>query len=258
LSAAKRRREGLKAALRRLIPSWGKYAEILLYPSFCEICKTFLEKPGEKVICQSCRDKIRAEAAPSHCLCCGRFFEGAAEPHFCLDCLERTPPYSKHRSCSRYDGIIKEIIHLYKYRGFEVLGQYLGDFAGEALSAEEDLWLGVDAIIPVPLHPARENKRGFNQAQVLAQRLSEIRNIVVLEKRLVKVKNISPQTSLKAEARARNVRGAFKVKKPEEIEGKILLLVDDVYTTGSTLRECSSVLLKAGAKEVRAVTVAQA
>jgi competence protein ComFC len=258
LSAEKRRREGLKAALRRLIPSWGKYAEILLYPSFCEICKTFLEKPGEKVLCQSCRDKIKPEAALSYCLCCGRFFEGAGEPHLCLDCLEKTPPFSKHRSCVRYDGIIKEIIHLYKYRGFEVLGQYLGDFAGQALSAEEDLWLGVDAIIPVPLHPAREKERGFNQAQVLALRLSKMKNLGVLEKRLVRVRNISPQTSLKAEARARNVHGAFQVRKPEEIEGKIVLLVDDVYTTGSTLCECSLVLIKAGAKEVRAVTVAQA
>jgi ComF family protein len=153
---------------------------------------------------------------------------------------------------------LKDVILLYKYRGFEILGQYLGDFVGQTLGAEQDIWSGVDALIPVPLHPAKEKKRGFNQAQVLAKRLAKIKNIELLERRLVKVKNVPPQTTLKAEERARNVRGAFKVKKPEKLEGKVVLLVDDVYTTGSTLGECSSVLKKAGVREVRAVTVAQA
>jgi ComF family protein len=147
---------------------------------------------------------------------------------------------------------------LYKYGGFEGLGQYLADFMDQALGSEEDLWLDVDAIVPVPLHPVREKKRGFNQSRVLAKRLSHLKNIDLMDKRLVKVKNIPPQTSLEANERARNVRGAFKVKRPETIKGKVILLVDDVYTTGSTLRECSLALRKAGAKEVRAVTIAQA
>jgi competence protein ComFC len=248
----------LRAAFRRLLSSWSKYAEVLLYPSFCEICQTFLEKPGEKVICQSCQERIKPQPQDSYCLCCGRFFEGAGEPHFCLGCLERTPPFSKHRSCGRYEGIVKDVILLYKYRGFESLGRYLADFMDQALGSEEDLWLDVDAIVPVPLHPVREKKRGFNQSRVLAKRLSQIKNIDLVDKRLVKVKNVPPQTSLEANERARNVRGAFKVKRPETIKGKVILLVDDVYTTGSTLRECSLALKEAGVKEVRAVTIAQA
>lgn len=247
----------MRPSFRRLISLWGNFAEVLLYPSSCEICRVFLEKPDEKVICRSCWDKIKPWPA-SLCLCCGRFFEGVGEPHLCGTCLERVPPFSKHRSCARYEGILKDVILLYKYRGFEILGQYLGDFVGQTLGAEQDVWSGVDALIPVPLHPAKEKKRGFNQAQVLAKRLAKIKNIELLERRLVKVKNVPPQTTLKAEERARNVRGAFKVKKPEKLEGKVVLLVDDVYTTGSTLRECSSVLRKAGVREVRAVTVAQA
>ncbi len=247
----------MKVPFRRLVSSAEKFVEVLLYPSFCEICRAFLERPHEKVICRECQEKIKPWAY-SYCLCCGRFFEGAGEPHLCRDCLERTPPFVKHRSCARYEGIIKDVILLYKYRGFEILGQYLGDFVGRTLGVEEDLWPGVEAIIPVPLHPAKEKKRGFNQARVLARRLSKIKNIKLIEKRLVKVKNIPPQTSLEADERARNVRGAFRVRKPEELQSKIVLLVDDVYTTGSTLRECSSVLKKAGVKEVRAVTVAQA
>lgn len=247
----------MKAPFRSLISSWGKFAEVLLYPSFCEICQTFLERPGEKVICRSCQEKIKPWAS-SYCLCCGQFFEGAGGPHLCRACLERTPPFVKHRSCARYEGIVKDVILLYKYRGFEILGQYLGDFIGRTLGLEEDLWSGVEAIIPVPLHPAKEKKRGFNQARVLAQRLSKIMNVKLIEKRLVKIKNTPPQTFLEADERARNVSGAFKLKKPEELKSMIVLLVDDVYTTGSTLRECSLVLKKAGVKEVRAVTVAQA
>ncbi len=248
----------MRAAFRRLFSSWSKYAEVLLYPSFCEICQAFLERPGEKVICLSCREKIKPHPQDSFCVCCGRFLEGAGEPHLCLECLERTPPFSKHRSAGRYDGIVRDIILLYKYSGFEVLGELLADYIEQTLGLEEDLWVGVDAIVPVPLHPAREKKRGFNQSRVLAKRLSRIKKIQLLERRLVKTKNIPPQTSLEANERATNVRGAFKVRGADTIKGKIILLVDDVYTTGSTLRECSLVLERAGAKEVRAVTIAQA
>jgi competence protein ComFC len=247
----------LRPSFRRLVSLGRSFAEVLLYPSYCEICQKFLEKPEEKVICRSCRDKIKPWSA-SQCLCCGRFFEGVGESHLCGTCLERIPPFSKHRSCARYEGILRDVILLYKYRGFEILGQYLGDFVGQTLGGDEDIWSGVEAIIPVPLHPAREKKRGFNQAQVLAKRLAKIKNVELLERQLVKVKNVPPQTTLEAEERVRNVHGAFEVKKCRNLEGKVVLLVDDVYTTGSTLGECSSVLKKAGVREIRAVTVARA
>jgi ComF family protein len=116
----------------------------------------------------------------------------------------------------------------------------------------------VDVIIPVPLHPKREKKRGFNQAQIIAKELAELEGVRLLEGVLVKTKNIPPQTFLQLKEREKNVRGAFRVNKEEEIKGRVVLLVDDVYTTGSTIRECSSVLKKAGAKEVKALTIAQA
>ena len=150
------------------------------------------------------------------------------------------------------------MILLFKYRGFEVLGEYLADFIWQSRGEEEDLWQGVDAIIPVPLHWKRQKKRGFNQAQVMAKRLGRLKGVRVVEKRLIRVKNVPPQTSLQGAERAGNVRGAFRVRKGEDLRGKIVLLVDDVYTTGSTLFECSRVLKEAGVKDVRAVTVAQA
>ena len=139
-----------------------------------------------------------------------------------------------------------------------MLGKTLARFVYQALGKEEDLWWQVEGIVSVPLHPKRQKERGFNQAQDIARELARLKGIEVIENHLRKRKNVLPQTSLSRADRQKNVRGAFEVIKPEGIEGKVLLLVDDVYTTGATIKECSSVLLKAGAKEVKALTVAQA
>jgi ComF family protein len=163
-----------------------------------------------------------------------------------------------HRSCGPYFGSLKDIIILFKYRGYRVLGKALATFALQSLGREESLWWGVDSIIPVPLFPEKQKKRGFNQASVLAKALARQKDIELIEGQLVKVKKTPPQTSLQASDRRKNLRGAFEVVHDQGIRGKTVLLVDDVYTTGSTLLECSSALIKAGALEVRALTIAQA
>jgi len=247
----------LRHSWRQRLSSWGKIAELLFFPSFCELCRALLENPGERVICRLCLAKIRPCPAP-FCLACGRFFEGAGSPHLCLECLRGNSPLIKHRSFARYEGVVKDVILLFKYRSFEILGTFLGDLLAGTLGHEEDLWEGVGAIIPVPLHPIKRKKRGFNQAQVLAARLARSKKIKLLDRHLFKLKDVPPQTTLEAEEREKNVRGVFDVRRGQELKGKTVLLVDDVYTTGATLRECSRVLKKAGAREVRAVTVARA
>ena len=120
------------------------------------------------------------------------------------------------------------------------------------------MWWGVDVMIPVPLHPKRKRQRGFNQAQLIAKELSRLKRIEIVEECLVKTKNTPPQTQLDEDQREKNVSEAFGINKGDQIREKVVLLVDDVYTTGATLRECSAVLKEAGAKEVRAITLAQA
>ena len=139
-----------------------------------------------------------------------------------------------------------------------MLGKDLAHLIQRSLAGEERLWWGVDAIIPVPLHPKKKRKRGFNQAQVIAKYLAELLGIEPMEKRLVKTRNVPPQTSLELDDRKKNVLGAFRVVNGEEIEEKVILLVDDVYTTGATIRECSHTLRGAAVEEVRAVTLARA
>ena len=247
----------MNSLLREKLYSSAKFAELIFFPSFCRLCSTLLESPQERVICRSCLKSIIPHKS-SYCLCCGRFFEGYAEPHLCQDCLKNSPPFSFHRSCSQYKGRLKDIILLYKYRHFRVLGEDLAHLIHRSLGREERLWWEVEAVIPVPLHPKKKRKRGFNQAQVIAKCLAELMGIELVEKRLIKTRNTLPQTSLELEDRKKNVLGAFRVVNGEKIKGKVVLLVDDVYTTGATIRECSYTLREAGVKEVRAVTLARA
>lgn len=245
------------ASLSQKISSYTKLAELIFFPSFCELCSSLLEFPQERVICISCWKSIRT-SHPSYCLCCGRFFEALEKPHLCQDCLQKRPPFSHHRSSGKYKGKLKDIIILYKYRHFQVLGKDLARLVDRALGREEEIWWNVNAIVPVPLHPKRKRERGFNQAQIIAKELARIKGIELWDQLLVKIKNVPPQTSLRVEDRVESVSGAFGIVKGEKIKERVVLLVDDVYTTGSTIRECSSVLKQAGVKEVKALTVAQA
>ncbi len=230
---------------------------LLLYPSQCGLCGKLLEKRGERVICRECLESVQPDPR-SYCLCCGRFFEMTGAPHLCSGCLKRRPPYSLHRSYGRYDGALKNIILLFKYGKREILGKDLAEHIARAPGPTAEVWAGVDLVIPVPLHSRRKKERGFNQSEVLAHRLSSKRGVKVAARILVKIENTPPQTSLEAMARKTSVRGAYRVRNGDRLWGKTVLLVDDVLTTGATLGECSRTLLRAGASEVRALTVARA
>ncbi|UCE39928.1 MAG: ComF family protein [Candidatus Aminicenantes bacterium] len=234
-----------------------KLAELIFFPSECELCSRLLELPDERIICRTCLQGLKPRRT-SFCLCCGKFFDDAGEPHFCSQCVLQKPVFSVHRSCGPYFGSLKDTIILFKYRGFHVLDKALATFVLQSLGREESLWWGVDSIIPVPLFPEKQKKRGFNQASELARELARQKNIDLIENQLIKVKKTPPQTSLEASERRKNLKEAFAVIRDQGIKDKTILLVDDVYTTGSTLQECSLALMKAGALEVRALTIAQA
>lgn len=250
-------RDGLIGPARNALRRGAKLVELALFPSFCKICGSLLERPGERVLCEGCLRNILPGTASS-CVCCGRFFDGEGGPHACAACLERKPSFDRHRSCGPYRGALKDALLLFKYRRFRSLGKALGRFVADALAEEVVLWEGVDVVVPVPLHARRRRERGFDQARVLAREIGRLRRLPVAAGVLRKVRNIPPQTSLERDERRANVRGAYEVARPDRIRGRVVLLVDDVFTTGSTMGECAAVLKRAGAREVRAVTVAQA
>ena len=236
---------------------WARLAELLVFPSFCKICREPLDRPGERIVCSSCLRKL-APWTGSRCPRCGRFEAGAVADHLCGRCLSRAPAFSIHRSCGAYGGALKDVMLLFKYRRFAPLSRPLASFAQDCLGADEPLWDGADFFVPVPLHPSRRRERGFNQARLLARDIGKTRGLGVLDRVLVKTRNVPAQAGLKAAERERNVRRVYAVRKPVRVADKTLILVDDVTTTGATIRECARVLMAAGAKEVRAITIAQA
>jgi len=163
-------------------------------------------------------------------------------------------------SAGRYEGPLREIIHAFKYEGRRSLADPLGSMLGDVGSV---VLQGGDCVVPVPLHPWRRMRRGFNQARDLAKRLE--RPVV---NALWRVRATPPQMALNANARHSNVRGAFVVSPftcgtrlhgvRSPVIDRVIVLVDDVRTTGATLDECAKVLLVAGAREVKALTVALA
>lgn len=118
-------------------------------------------------------------------------------------------------------------------------------------------WREIDGIVPVPLHPRKQRKREFNQAEYLAAGLSKVVNVPVLKRNLRRVKDTPTQTKLNAEARMKNLRDAFAVCDAAALKGKRLVILDDVFTTGATMDSCAKTLRHAGAREVIALAVAR-
>lgn len=256
MSGKRRKRNELIPGLK-ITRSVFKLGELILFPSRCQLCGCLLENPSEKLVCRGCIRSLRP-ARGFRCDRCGRLFYGEQESHLCTGCLDNPPPFSCHRSAAEYEGNIKDLILLLKYRGLQPLAGIFSAFILNSLADEKGLWDELDAIVPVPLHPRRRRHRGFNQAQLIGRAVAKELNLPVIENNLIKVRNNPPQTSLGGRERRDNVRGAYRVRKTGRFEGKKILLIDDVYTTGATVSECSAVLRQASAGDVRALTIAQA
>jgi len=219
----------------------------LLFPGRCPVCGSHSYRHEYNPLCTGCWSSIRRYSGPA-CKTCG-IPTPSPQTGICSECLRKAPPYSKIHCYGIYDGALRTSIHLLKFHGVKRLARPLGIL----LSA---LDLGnYDALVPVPLHTNKLRQREFNQTALLCRHLSKILKIPVLLDSLIKVKDTKLQTEVGRAGRLRNLKGAFAVSK--EIGGKRLLLVDDVITTGATATECSSVLKKAGAKEIDVVALAR-
>jgi len=225
----------------------------IIYPAFCGSCGCGLG-PGERFFCTACAGSAEFLSSP-FCTACGRpFLSRATSDHLCHECMKKRPSYDMARAQAIYKGVVKEAIHLYKYRPVRSLKGYLGDFIEEG---SQKWFPDANLAVAVPLHKMRLRQRGFNQSLFLAQRASRALGIGLSVDGLARVKNTRPQVDLDRGEREANVRGAFKVVKPEEFKGRNVLLVDDVYTTGATVKECAKVLRSAGADKVCVLTVAR-
>jgi ComF family protein len=227
----------------------------LLYPATCAICRTHI-RAGE-YLCDSCEAKlIRIE--PPFCQKCSEPFEGSINTKFaCANCAHRTIHFDAAVAVYRGRGIARDVIHEFKYNRQIHLRYLLARWVRAALDDERLRNYQFDVMVPVPLHSARQRERGFNQANLLANLLSEHTSIPC-RPLLNRIRYTTTQTALDRSERMENLHNAFRLRKNADVRGLRVLLIDDVLTTGSTLSECARVLKGAGAISVHAATAARA
>jgi len=226
----------------------------LLYPRRCVVCGDDLELGQRGPLCDEHRRRVVLVEDP-FCERCGqKMFTAAASELLCAECRQSKRHFDRAFSATVYNDVMQPLVHLYKYgmRQYlaRVLARWMIDFMHRHIDAAS-----LDAIVPVPLHWRRFRYRGFNQAIALARPIRREFGLPIITHVLRRTRHTVPQVNLGLKERLTNIKGAFGVRQAGRIEGKHLLLVDDVYTTGATINECARVLKRAGAASVTAFTL---
>lgn len=234
--------------LRRL---WTGFLDLVLPPR-CLACGVTVGAVG--TLCPNCWRGITFLGAP-RCACCGYPFAfDLGEGGLCGACAAHTPPYDRARAAMRYDDASRHLVLALKHGDRLHLAPALAQWmrrAGAELLGDAD-WL-----VPVPLHWTRLFARRYNQAAVLAQALAKTGAPPVAAECLIRRRRTPSQGRKNAAARRRNVAGAFRVRRPSEVRGKRIVLIDDVLTTGATVEECARALKRAGAARVDVLALAR-
>jgi len=265
----------------------------MLFPSKCTGCGAFFHPPVDSVqsddssgevhkrdvmkiekvmapfLCQECISDFVPVESPV-CSACGMVFESrTGYDHLCGNCIENPKRFGKARAVGLYDKTLMDVIHSFKYKGKIQLARPLEELLFNVFVRNWDID-DIDIVLPVPLHLKRFRQRGFNQAYLLVRDWPEIAgnynaeikrsavNLTVERNILFRVVSTQPQTGLGRKERKENIRGAFSVADKSKVEGKKVLLVDDVYTTGATVEECAKAILERGAAGVDVLTLARA
>jgi competence protein ComFC len=230
----------------------------IIYPKICLSCKSKLKKSlcVDDIICLECWGKIK-KVSPPFCRRCGRHLEKADfDKNICPRCLKDDPHFDRAYAPCVYEGVLKELIHGFKYSKKDYLGRILSNFMADFIREYKLPVELIDMIIPMPLHSSRLREREFNQAQILGENLGKEFNMRVRTDVLKRVRATKTQTSLQDSQRLSNVKGSFCVTKPDSLNGKSVLMVDDVLTTGATCSEAALALKNAGAYKVIVLTLA--
>lgn len=222
-----------------------------VFPDTCIVCGNPVK--STEYACSSCKMKITFISEVFKCRTCLSFLN-SSENGICGDCLINKPSYSRLISCVNYEGYIKKTMRAFKFYNRPDYHIGYSKLACEILE-REDVYF--DAVIPIPLHIKSLKKRGYNQSLLIAERVASYFDVPCFDDLLIKTKETKRQSELKLDERKKNIKDAFSLFSPERIDGLHILLLDDIFTSGSTLREASRVLCNY-AENITAFTVARA
>jgi ComF family protein len=227
----------------------------LIFPDDCRICEQPLREISRVPVCRACLASVEPLAADYFCMQCRAPFRNAFpldEKGLCALCRRGVSGFDAAYSYGFYEGVLRELIHLFKYGKVQTLAKPLGRYLALALPRDESF----DAIVPMPLHWRKRWQRGFNQADLLAHEIAR-RTHTPVKNVLRRVRATVAQAGLTNAKRRKNVSGAFRPRGDKALRGQRILLVDDVMTTGSTAAACARALKVAGARQVVLLTLAR-
>lgn len=222
----------------------------LLFPRRCPVCDKPV-KPAGKLICGGCRAKL-VHVREAGCMKCGKPLTEEYE-EYCSDCRKKRHVYTQGKSLYEYHSAAKAI-YRFKYGNRREYAEFFGKEMTERFGKLMDFWQA-EALIPVPIHKARRRKRGYNQAELLAEEIGKRTGIPVIRDLVVRHKNTRPQKELKGAERENNLKRAFKIGR-NDVKLSTIIIIDDIYTTGSTVDEMAQVLKEIGIDKVYVLTLA--
>lgn len=223
-----------------------------IFPFRCCACSNLTD--DNDGICSSCWPKFTFISKPYCTICCKKFDVNFNEINICAKCIASKPKIDMVRTLLEFSPETKRIIHNFKYNDKTSLAKLFAKLINNRFS--EDLH-DIDIIAPVPMHKFKRIFRNYNPPQILAHELSKKLNKPVIPDLLIKKRITKNQVGLNRKQRVKNLLGSFELNKIFNVKNKIILLVDDVITTGATSSECSAVLKKAKATKVKLVTIAK-
>lgn len=217
----------------------------IIYPRRCPVCDDIVSV-GDGLICRECVKKLPYIKEPC-CMKCGKELR-REEEEYCGDCRKWEHVYTQGKALFSYDKVMQQSVAAFKYKGRQEYAVLYGSEMARCFKTQLKRW-GAEVLIPVPVHKSRCRQRGYNQAALLAESLSRHTGIPADETVLVRRKKTEAQKTLNDKERRKNLQDAFQLRK-NVVQYKKIVLVDDIYTTGSTADACAGVLKEGGAEQV--------
>ncbi len=231
----------------------------VIYPSsiYCICCQRPIERSSLYSLCDDCLADIKW-ANGKLCRVCGKVLEEWYPEDICGECKNADRAFDNGISCFQYSDMERLMIKEFKYHGKSYMARIFSEMLKDKIEALGMEGMQYDLVIPVPMFSKKEKQRGYNQAALLGKYTAERLGIHFREDLLIRVRNTVPMNRLNPKERAKNIENAFRLRYGTErfVEGKRVLLVDDIYTTGSTVQQCSEILKVAGAWKVTVLSLA--